>query len=198
MSERIILEWVERSEGVWDSLSAPLARNFRIKDVTALRLRPAFCVFVNGSSSLVDCPSLEAAKALAQHLQDTLDDVVSQPRRMRYWLFDDGGPDEPLDAPRPGPPTKEPPITPASQGTFCKFKIGDVLRYQAWAGRGQPTLTTEQPVDAIRVLMNYGIQYEFFQEDGVVRIVDEKDCELTDATPPPPRPTNHTASEEPQ
>lgn len=67
-----------------------------------------------------------------------------------------------------------------SDGTYCKFKIGDVLRYQAWGGFDMPTVTTEQRVDAIRVMKMYGIQYEFFQSDGVIRIVDEDDCEFVD------------------
>jgi hypothetical protein len=73
-----------------------------------------------------------------------------------------------------------------SQGTVCKFKIGDVLRYQAWAGANMPTLTTEQPVDAIRVRKVPGetpvIQYEFFN-DGVIRVVDEPDCALVTPAP---------------
>jgi hypothetical protein len=69
------------------------------------------------------------------------------------------------------------------QGTLCKFKIGDVLRYQAWGGFEQPTLTKEQAVDAVVVRKGRGIYYEFFQGDGVIQTVDEKDCELAAASP---------------
>jgi hypothetical protein len=63
-----------------------------------------------------------------------------------------------------------------------KFAIGDVVDFQAWGGRDMPTIPTSQAIDAIRVFKSSGVQYEFYQDDGVIWIVNEKDCSL--AAPP--------------
>lgn len=283
MTERTILKWDETNDWMW------CANDWRIYRESP-EYYEGFALYYGPITSAYclkhSIPTLEAAKDLAQRLQDTLD---GSPRKMRYWFFDDGGPDEPLsrDARRPEPSSKEPPDTanpanvlsdglvldddlaeyralgsgaladdwddkphrlvfdlirlaqvarnerdaratppvtasvlnamidnavfdyPAptqisprqwmlngarllrddllaylsqnkagSPGTLCKFKIGDVLRYQAWGGFDQPTITKEQAVDAVVVRKDRGIYYEFFQGDGVIQTVDEKDCEL--------------------
>jgi hypothetical protein len=72
-----------------------------------------------------------------------------------------------------------------TKGTVCKFKIGDMVRYEAWGGFDMPTVTVEQTVDAIRVFKGFGIEYEFHQGDGLIRIVSESDCELVSLTAAP-------------
>jgi hypothetical protein len=76
-----------------------------------------------------------------------------------------------------------------TKGTVCKFKIGDMVRYEAWGGFDMPTVTVEQTVDAIRVLKGFGIEYEFHQGDGLIHIVSESDCELVSLTAAPPHDT---------
>ena len=62
--------------------------------------------------------------------------------------------------------------------TFVKFAIGDVVDFQAWGGFHMPTIPARQAIDAIRAFESSGVQYEFHQDNGVIWIVDEKDCSL--------------------
>jgi hypothetical protein len=97
MSEHTLLEWAETRDWKWTAGDWQIYREPKETGGFALYFGPITSAYCLKHA----IPSLEAAKDLAQRLQYTLDEPLldtdtTRPRRMRYWFFDDGGPDEPL------------------------------------------------------------------------------------------------------
>jgi hypothetical protein len=94
MTERTILEWVETSNWKWSANDWQIYRENDDSDYAGFALY--FGPITSAYCLQHSIPTLEAAKDLAQRLQDELDESTFRPRKMRHWLFDDDGPDEPL------------------------------------------------------------------------------------------------------